>query len=48
MKTRQELVLDFMLALAENSAICVGSEDDPDWMVSYAGQLADAYLRSLG
>jgi hypothetical protein len=47
MKTRQELIYDFMLALCENSAVCVGSEDDPKWILEYAGKLADIYLGAI-
>jgi hypothetical protein len=45
MKTRQEMIYDFILALMANSAICVGSEDDPKWIMSYAASMADEYLK---
>jgi len=47
MKTRQEMVYELLLSLASNNSICIGSDDDPKWLVEYAGKLADAYLESL-
>lgn len=47
MKTRQELILDFMLALASNSDIMRMLEDTGDLVVA-AESLADAYLKTLG
>lgn len=47
MLTRQELILQFMLALSSNSNITkdITSSDD---VVVAASNLADAYLKSLG
>jgi len=47
MKTRQEMIYDFVLALLANPAICVGSEDDPKWIMNYASNMANIYLESL-
>jgi hypothetical protein len=58
MKTRQELILDFMLALVGNSDYCQlfpTGEDDPDIMelndaqrvYAIAASLADEYLENL-
>lgn len=33
-----------MMALTGNQSICVGSEDDPKWIVEYAEKLTDAFL----
>jgi len=41
---RDELILNFMMALTGNQSICVGSEEDPQWIVEYAEKLADAFL----
>ena len=43
MKTRQELVLDFMLALASSP-----TWNDPEVMLGLAQDLADIYIKSLG
>lgn len=55
MKTRQEMVYDFMLAIASNGAIWRSWADDKediddydDCVIYYAEGLADRYLRSLG
>jgi len=42
MQTRQELVLDFMLALAANP-----SWHDAELILGLAQELADVYLKSL-
>ena len=47
MKTRQELVLDFMLALAGNP-IVIDELEQVDQLAEAAGKLADAYLKTLG
>lgn len=44
MKTMEELILEFMLALVGNDAICLGAEDDPKWVADYARKLANAYI----
>jgi hypothetical protein len=44
MKTRQEIMYDILLALASNNAVCIGSDEDPKWLVEYAQKIADAYL----
>lgn len=50
MKTRQELILDFMIALASNPAF-IDEDTTYDMMVceieSFAETLADQYLRNL-
>lgn len=52
MKTRQEMIYDFMLALcADLEAIrseTSSAEEGADLMFTYAGILADRYLKSLG
>jgi mannose/cellobiose epimerase-like protein (N-acyl-D-glucosamine 2-epimerase family) len=48
MKTREEMIYDFVLALMANSAICVGSDDDKKWIVEYATDFANEYLKRLG
>jgi hypothetical protein len=47
MLTRQELILQFMLALSSNGNITkdITSADD---VVNAAASLADAYLKTLG
>lgn len=47
MKTRQELILDFMLALAQNDSFCAGAEDDPELIYEYACKFVDVYLSHL-
>ena len=47
MKTRHELILDFMLALVQNESFCAGAEDDPAMIYEYAAKFADAYLQHL-
>lgn len=47
MKTRQELILDFMLALAQNDSFCAGAEDDPQLIYEYACKFVDVYLGHL-
>ena len=57
MKTRQEMIYDFMLALAPNSAMWedaileiegeVCPEDVADVIMAYATALTDAYLGSI-
>jgi hypothetical protein len=47
MKTRQELILDFMLALAHNDSLCAGAEDDPEMIYQYAAKFVDVYLSHL-
>jgi hypothetical protein len=47
MKTKQEMIYDFVLALLANPAICVGSEDDPKWILNYASNMAQMYLETL-
>lgn len=44
MKTRAELILEFMLALAQNDAFFAGAEDDPQIVYEYAEAFADKYL----
>ena len=46
MLTRQELMLNFMFALASNSQIT--GEKTADEMVEIAKALSDAYLKTLG
>ena len=49
MKTRQELVLDFMLALAANPDLLNhGTDRYPERIINMANALADEYLKSLG
>ena len=49
MKTRQELVLDFMLALAANPAfLSNGTDRYPERIINMANALADEHLKSLG
>jgi hypothetical protein len=51
MKTRQEMVYDFMLALAGNPEYAYPNEqydEDAITIHTVACELADAYLRSLG
>jgi hypothetical protein len=45
MKTRQELILDFMLALASNINDFDG--ESPNWIYFVASQLADEYLENV-
>jgi|APCry1669188970_1035186.scaffolds.fasta_scaffold114597_3 hypothetical protein len=47
MKTRQELILDFMLALVQNENFCAGAEDDPQTIYEYASKFVDVYLEHL-
>ena len=47
MKTRSELILDFMVALAQNTNFTAGADDDPDMIYAYAAKFADAYLKNL-
>lgn len=47
MKTRNEMILDFMLALAKNDSFCAGAEDDPELIYQYACKFADVYLSHL-
>lgn len=47
MKHREELILDFMLALTMNSSFCIGAEDDPKLIYEYASKLVDEYLKNL-
>ena len=47
MKTKQEMMYDFIIALLQNPAVCVGSEDDPKWILNYASNMAQMYLESL-
>ncbi len=44
MKTRQELILDFMLALCENSTTNLGN---PAEVYATACSMADEYLKNL-
>jgi hypothetical protein len=50
MKTRQELILDFMLSLASNPAM-VGDtyniKEDAEYMYTYASFLVDKYLETI-
>ena len=46
MLTRQELMLNFMFALASNSQIT--TEKTAEQVVALAGELSDAYLKTLG
>jgi hypothetical protein len=46
MLTRQELMLNFMFALASNSQIT--AEKTADEMIEIAKDLSDAYLKTLG
>lgn len=55
MKTRQEMVYDFMVALASNAQLWKSwSENMENWadyndcVINYAEALADKYLESLG
>jgi hypothetical protein len=55
MKTRQEMVYDFMVAIVSNGAIWKSwdevyeePDDYGDCVINYAEALADRYLRSLG
>jgi hypothetical protein len=47
MKTRDELILDFMLALVQNESFCAGAEDDPVMIYEYAAKFVDVYLEHL-
>jgi hypothetical protein len=47
MKTRTELILDFMLALAQNDSFCAGADDDPELIYQYASKFVDVYLSHL-
>jgi hypothetical protein len=47
MKTRSELILDFMIALAQNTNFTAGAEDDPEMIYVYAAQFADTYLKNM-
>ncbi len=47
MKTRQEMIYDFMLALAANPSLAT-SLTTPETIRKRAAELADEYLRSLG
>ena len=47
MKTRTELILEFMLALAQNDSLCAGAEDDPEMIYQYAAKFVDVYLSHL-
>jgi hypothetical protein len=49
MKTRQEMIYDFMLALASNPAVFNTGEAETDERMVFecACELADEYLRSL-
>jgi hypothetical protein len=46
MLTRQELILNFMFALASNSQIT--AEKTAEQATALASELADAYLKTLG
>jgi hypothetical protein len=50
MKTRQEMIYDFMLALASNPAVFNVGETETDELMVFdcACELADEYLRRLG
>lgn len=52
MKTRQEMIYEFMLALASNPAVFnpdpADSTLDENFVWGCACELADEYLRSLG
>jgi hypothetical protein len=57
MKTRQEMIYDFMLALAPNAAVWeqvilemeeeVSAEDVAETILAFATALTDAYLENL-
>jgi hypothetical protein len=47
MKNREELILDFMLALVQNDSFCCGAEDDPALVYQWAAKFVDAYLKRL-
>jgi hypothetical protein len=46
MLTRQELMLNFMFALASNGQIT--GEKTADEMIEIAKELSDAYLKTIG
>ena len=46
MKTRQEMIYDFMVALCANSSLSTGLTT-PDMLFKLASALADEYLGSL-
>jgi hypothetical protein len=52
MKTRQEMIYDFMLALCSDLGAIrdatENAEEGIELMYTYAGLLADRYLQSLG
>jgi hypothetical protein len=55
MKTRQEMIYDFMVALASNGSLWrswaddkEGVDDFDECVIDCAEALADRYLRSLG
>lgn len=51
MKTKQELILDFMLALSSNPAMTeidsYNIKDDVNYIHQYASFLADKYLENV-
>jgi hypothetical protein len=47
MKTREELILEFMLALAQNDSFCAGAEDDPQLIYEYACKFVNVYVSHL-
>jgi hypothetical protein len=47
MTERDELIKQFMLALAQNSTLMSGADDDVEWIYSYAVKLADVYFTKL-
>ena len=51
MKTRQELILDFMLALSSNPAMMdkelFDVKDDVEYIYTYASFLVDKYLENV-
>lgn len=47
MKTRQELILDFMLALSANINIETFPAKSAEWVFTIAAVLADEYLENV-
>jgi hypothetical protein len=51
MKTRQELILDFMLSLASNPAMVASDtynmKEDAEYIYTYASFLVDRYLETI-
>ena len=44
---RNEIILKFMLSLVQNDALCLGADDDIEWVLNYAKRLTDVYLKKI-